>query len=51
MATFRRHWQTAGPKIYAGEEQERLVFVKYEDGWKIASEELTKTYWTQPPTY
>jgi hypothetical protein len=49
VASFRKHWQTTGPRIFAREEQERLVFVKSEDAWKIASEEETKVYWTQRP--
>jgi hypothetical protein len=46
LATFRKHWQTGGPHIFAGEEQERLTFVKLSQGWRIASEQETKVYWT-----
>lgn len=49
VATFRKHWQTSGPKIYAGEEQERVTFVKTDDSWKIASQEEPKIYWSQRP--
>ncbi len=49
VASFRKHWQTSGPRIFAREEQERLIFVKSEDAWKIASEEETKVYWTHRP--
>jgi hypothetical protein len=49
VASFRKHWQTDGPRIFAGEEQERLTFVRTEDAWKIASEEEIKVYWTQRP--
>ena len=49
VASFRKHWQTSGPRIFAREEQERLTFVKSEDVWKIASEEETKVYWTHRP--
>jgi len=52
IATFRSHWQTRGPKVFAGEEQERLALVLAGDSpadWKIASEEETKVYWTQQP--
>jgi len=53
VATFRKHWQTRGPKVFAGEEQERLAFVLVPGGeaprWKIVSEEETKVYWTQRP--
>lgn len=47
IASFRKHWQTGGPKISAGEDQERLTFVRSEDAWKIAAEEETKVYWRQ----
>ena len=49
IASFRKRWQTSGPRIFAGEEQERLTFIKTADAWKIASEEETKVYWTQRP--
>ncbi|HEY2013633.1 MAG TPA: hypothetical protein VGH38_09045 [Bryobacteraceae bacterium] len=49
IATFRKHWQTAGPKVFAGEGQERMALVRLRDDWKIASEEETKVYWTQRP--
>jgi hypothetical protein len=52
VATFRKHWQTRGPDIFAGEAQARLAFVLAGDGppdWKIVSEEETKVYWTQRP--
>jgi hypothetical protein len=49
IASFRKHWQTSGPRVFGGEEQERLIFVKTQDAWKIASEEETKVYWTQRP--
>ncbi|HTS31861.1 MAG TPA: nuclear transport factor 2 family protein [Bryobacteraceae bacterium] len=49
VASFRKHWQTSGPRFFAGEEQERLTFVRTRDAWKIASEEETKVYWTQRP--
>jgi hypothetical protein len=53
IATFRKHWQTHGPKVFGGEEQERLAFVLDRDGtppsWKIVSEEETKVYWTERP--
>jgi hypothetical protein len=49
IADFRRHWQTRGPKVYAGEDQERITFVRMGGEWKIASEEQTKVYWTQRP--
>lgn len=49
LATFRRHWQTGAPKVFAGEDQERMAFVRVQDEWKIASEEQIKVYWTRKP--
>ena len=49
MTSFRKHWQTGGSRMFAGEVQEQLTFVKAGDAWKIASEEETKIYWTQRP--
>src|SRR5205807_4445815 len=48
-ALFRKHWQSSGPRIFAGEDQERLTFVNGTDGWKISSEEETKVYWIERP--
>ena len=47
IATFRKHWQTAGPHIFAGEQQERLTFSRAGDSWKIVSDEETRIFWTQ----
>lgn len=49
VASFRKHWQTGGARVYGGEEQERLTFIKGSDGWKIESEQEIKVYWTQRP--
>ena len=53
IATFRKHWQTRGPKVFAGEGQEKLAFMLVHDNetalWKIVSEEETKVYWTERP--
>ena len=46
VATFRKHWQTSGPRIFAGEEEERLALLRQNDGWKIASEEEVRVFWT-----
>jgi hypothetical protein len=46
IAIFRKHWQTAGPSVSAGEVQERLTLMKFGDSWKIALEEETQVYWT-----
>jgi hypothetical protein len=45
-ATFRKHWQTAGPRIFAGEAEDRLSLVKRQDAWKIASEQEVRVFWT-----
>jgi hypothetical protein len=45
-ATFRKHWQTAGPRIFAGEAEDRLALVKRQDAWKIASEQEVRVFWT-----
>lgn len=47
--TFRKHWQTRGPRIFAGEEEERLGFVPIAGNWKIDSEEETRIIWLQRP--
>ncbi len=49
VTSFRKHWQTAGPRVFAGEEHERLTFVRFRNSWKIASEEETRVYWSQRP--
>ncbi|MFN7994193.1 MAG: hypothetical protein U0Q18_11350 [Bryobacteraceae bacterium] len=48
-ATFRKHWQTAGYRKYAGEEQERLILVRKNGIWKIESEEQEQLYWQHKP--
>jgi hypothetical protein len=45
-ATFRKHWQTAGPRVFAGEAEDRLSLVKRQDTWKIASEQDVRVFWT-----
>jgi hypothetical protein len=45
-ATFRKHWQTAGPRVFAGEAEDRLGLVKRQDAWKIASEQEVRVFWT-----
>jgi hypothetical protein len=45
-ATFRKHWQTSGPRISAGESAERLELLKRHDVWKISSEQEIRVYWT-----
>lgn len=44
-ATFRKHWQTSGPRMQAGEEEQRLQLVREDGQWKIASEEELRVLW------
>jgi ketosteroid isomerase-like protein len=46
FATFTKHWETAGRKKQAGEEQQRMTLVRTGDGWKIAAEEVTRVSWS-----
>ncbi len=46
IATFTRHWQTAGRKKIVGEDQQRMTLVLTDSGWKIAAEEQTRVNWT-----
>jgi hypothetical protein len=47
--TFLKHWQTGGSRPFAGEQEERLAFVKGEDGWRIDSGEELRVLWTRRP--
>lgn len=49
VATFRKYWKTAGPKEFAGAEQDRLTFVRTSAGWKIAAEQEEKVFWVNKP--
>ncbi len=46
VATFRRHWETAGYRKYALETGERVRLRRTPSGWKIASEQETRLYWS-----
>ncbi len=48
-ATFLKHWQTRGPRVFAGEEEERLRFARLGREWKIDSEEELRVVWVQRP--
>ncbi len=48
-ATFLKHWQTRGPGVFAGEEEERLGFARVGGEWKIDSEEELRVLWVQRP--
>ena len=45
VVTFRRRWQTAGPRVLMGEQQEQLTLVRDQGRWQIGAEERTKLYW------
>ena len=45
VATFRKRWQTAGPTVLMGEEQEQLTLIRDQGRWQIGAEERTKLYW------
>ena len=44
VATFRKHWQTAGPSVLMGEEQDELTLVLAQGEWQIAAEKRIKLY-------
>lgn len=44
IATFRKQWETAGPRVFSGDELERLVLSKVRGKWQISSEEELKVY-------
>ena len=43
-ATFRKRWQTAGPSVSMGEEQDELTLVFDQGKWQIAAEKRIKLY-------
>jgi hypothetical protein len=45
VVSFRKHWQTAGRRKFAGEEQERMTLVRRQGQWQISSEQEEKLYW------
>jgi ketosteroid isomerase-like protein len=45
-ATFRKHWQTTGRRVFAGEEEHRLSLVLRGGQWKIAAEDELRVFWT-----
>jgi len=46
VASFRKHWQTTGRRKSAGEEQERMTFVRDQGRWQISSEQQERIYWS-----
>jgi hypothetical protein len=45
--TFDKYWDAYGTKHFAGGEKERLVFLRTEEGWRIAREEELEVYWVK----
>ena len=44
IATFRKQWQTAGPRVLITEEQDELTLIRDQGKWQIASEKRIKLY-------
>jgi hypothetical protein len=51
VATFRKRWQTAGPRVLMGEEQEQLTLMRDQGKWQIGAEKRTKLYWMRKEHY
>jgi len=51
VATFRKRWQTAGPRVWMGEEQEQLTLIRDQGRWQIGAEKRTKLYWMRKEHY
>jgi hypothetical protein len=51
VATFRKRWQTAGPRVWMGEEQEQLTLIRDQGKWQIGGEKRTKLYWMRKEHY
>jgi hypothetical protein len=51
IATFRKRWQTAGPSVLMGEEQERLTLLRDRGRWQIGAEQRTELYWVRKEHY
>ena len=44
VATFRKHWQTAGPRVLMREEQDELTLILDQRRWQIVAEKTIKQY-------
>ena len=44
IATFRKQWQTAGPRVLITEEQDELTLLRDRDKWQIAAENRIHLY-------
>jgi hypothetical protein len=47
----RKRWQTAGPRVWMGKEQERLTLIRDQGKWQIVEEKRTKLYWMRKEHY
>ena len=47
--TFRKMWQSSGPRITSGEEKEQLILGRDAAAWRIVSEQEIKVYWMKKP--
>jgi hypothetical protein len=45
--TFRKMWQSSGPRITSGEEKEQLTLVRDGAVWQIVAEKEIKVYWVK----
>jgi hypothetical protein len=51
VTKFRKRWQTAGPRVLMGEEQEQLTLIRDQGKWQIGAEQRTKLYWVRKEHY
>ena len=51
IATFRKQWQTAGPRVLITEEQDELTLIRDQGKWQIASEKRIKLYGVRKEYY
>jgi hypothetical protein len=46
-AVVRKRWRTAGPRVFAGEEEEELQLARRNGRWEIVSERETRVLWVR----
>lgn len=51
VTKFRKRWQTAGPRVLMGEQQEQLTLIRNRGKWQIGAEQRTKLYWVRKELY
>jgi len=47
--TFRKMWQSSGPRVTSGEEKEQLILKRDAAIWRIVSEKEITVYWVKKP--